>query len=194
MSKQKKFKCKNEAQKKAIKANYARIADKNKNSKIVKGPKIGNKTKFKLPLKNGGHRWNIYKVSNKILNGKHDGGVHGGLVIDEKNGNVLLVQVTHSSRNEHNKRNNYQIRNLDSSDLDKDGNLRKSYIEKRLIVEYKTKGGLRSIGLDKLNGQMNDLNFDEDEKKIIIEALSNLSTAEERYTLFLENAKKKGDT
>lgn len=102
------------------------------------------KRPFKLPLRNGGRRWNIYNVPNFILNGKHDGDIHGGLVLDEDNDNVMLVQVTHSSKK--GSRNNIVIRNLDSKDLDENGNLKQSYIERRLIVTYKK--GKAEEGID----------------------------------------------
>lgn len=181
----KKFKCKSEAQKRAIRANYARIAAANKTPKTEK-------SKFKLPLKNGGHRWNIYRVSNTVLNGRNDGDVHGGLVLDEENDNVLLAQVTHSPRK--GKRNNIPIRNLKSDDLDKNGKLKDSYIERRLIVSVTDKNGEKGIDTEKLNKQLNDLQFSETEKQAILDELSHLSTAEERYKLFLELAKRKGGT
>ena len=81
----------------------------------------------KIPLRQGGHRWNIYRVSNYILNGKKDNDVHGGLVIDEINDNVILVEVTHSSR--WGKKNNQSIRNINSKDIDENGILRKSYFK-----------------------------------------------------------------
>ncbi len=180
--KRKPFKCKNEAQKRAIRANYARMSAENKTSK----------SPFKLPLKNGEHRWNIYRVSNTVLNGKNDGDVHGGLVLDEENGNVMLAQVTHSPRK--GKRNNIPIRNIKSTDLDKDGKLKESYIERRLIVSVTDKDGEKGIDIEKLNKQLNDLQFTEAEKQRILDELSHLSTAEERYKLFKELAKRKGGT
>lgn len=180
--KRKPFKCKNEAQKRAIRANYARMAAENKTSK----------PSFKLPLKNGEHRWNIYRVSNTVLNGKNDGDVHGGLVLDEENGNVMLAQVTHSPRK--GKRNNIPIRNVKSTDLDKDGKLKESYIERRLIVSVTDKDGEKGIDIEKLNKQLNDLQFTEAEKQSILDELSHLSTAEERYELFKKLAKRKGGT
>lgn len=144
---------------------------------------------FKLPLKNGGHRWNIFRVSNVVLNGKRDGDVHGGLVLDEENENVMLVEVTHSPK--HGKRNNIQIRNLNSQDLDENGNLRESYLERRLIVSYKKGSTEEGIDLRALNRQLNDLQFTEEEKQTILDELSRLSTAEERYRKFLDFAKKK---
>lgn len=167
-----------------LKANEKAVSSTNKNN--------NNKSSFKLPLKNGGHRWNIYRVSNVILNGRNDGDVHGGLVLDEENGNIMLAQVTHSDRK--GKRNNLKIRNVDSTDVDKDGILNDSYIERRLIVSTKTKNGEEGIDIIALNKQMNDLEFTEDEKQKILDELSHLSTAEERYKKFLELAKKKGDT
>ncbi len=176
----KSFHCKNKAQKRAIRVNYARIAAEK------------HKTPFKLPLNNGGHRWNIFRVSNKVLNGKNDGDVHGGLVIDEDNGNVMLAQVTHSQRK--GKRNNIPIRNIESNDLDKNGKVKDSYIERRLIVSITDKDGEKGIDIKKLNKQINDLHFTEEEKQAILEELSHLSTAEERYKLFKELAKRKGST
>lgn len=184
--KRKTFKCKNEAQKRAIRASYARKASENKTPPPVKAPP------FKLPLNNGGHRWNIYRVSNTVLNGKNDGDVHGGLVLDEENGNVMLAQVTHSPRK--GKRTNISIRNIKSDDLDKDGNLKDSYIERRLIVSVTDKNGEKGIDIEKLNKQLNDLQFTETEKQAILNELSHLSTAEERYKLFKELAKRKGST
>lgn len=186
MVKHKRFKCKNEAQKRAIKANYIRIEAKKNNHPVLK------KTSFKLPLKNGCNRWNIFRVSNRVLNGKNDGDVHGGLVLDEENGNVMLAQVTHSMKK--GKRNNIPIRNLDSTDLDKNGKLNKSYVERRLIVCTDFNDDKIGITLNALKGQMNDLQFTETEKQIILDELSHLSTAEERYKLFIELAKKKGGT
>lgn len=179
--KRKTFKCKNEAQKRAIRANYARKAAEKKTA-----------PPFKLPLNNSGHRWNIYRVSNTVLNGKNDGDVHGGLVLDEENGNVMLAQVTHSARK--GKRTNIPIRNIKSDDLDKDGNLKDSYIERRLIVSVTDKNGEKGIDIEKLNKQLNDLQFTETEKQAILDELSHLSTAEERYKLFKELAKRKGST
>lgn len=180
--KRKPFKCKNEAQKRAIRANYARMAAENKTSK----------PSFKLPLKNGEHRWNIYRVSNTVLNGKNDGDVHGGLVLDEENGNVMLAQVTHSPRK--GKRNNIPIRNIKSTDLDKDGKLKESYIERRLIVATDFSDEKIGITINALKDQMNDMQFTEAEKQSILDELSHLSTAEERYKLFKELAKRKGGT
>ena len=100
-----KFRCRSEAQKKAIAVNYARMAAQKKHSvPQPQQPKPQQKKEFKLPLNNGGRRWNIFRVSNKILNGRNDGDVHGGLVLDELNDNYLLVQVTHSPKK--GKRNN----------------------------------------------------------------------------------------
>lgn len=184
--KRKPFHCTSEAQKRAIRASYARQAAENNNQPVPK------ETNFKLPLKNGGHRWNIFRVSNTVLNGKNDGDVHGGLVLDEENGNVMLAQVTHSSRK--GKRNNIPIRNLKSDDLDKDGNLKNSYIERRLIVCTDFDDDKIGITINALKDQINDLQFTEAEKQAILDELSHLSTAEERYKLFLELAKRKGDT
>lgn len=192
MPKRKNFKCKNDAQKRAIKANYARRS-KNNNSQSVKVSEQKEKPKFKLPLKNGGHRWNIYKVPNKILNGKQDNDVHGGLVIDEENGNVMLTQVTHSAKK--GKRNNIKISNLRSTDLEKDSSKQKdSFIERRLIVSVNFENGVEGIEEKALGEKINDLCFSEDEKQRILEELSNLSTAEDRYKLFMDLANKKDDT
>lgn len=185
MKKKTKFHCKSKAQKKAIAANYARIAAQKKSSATTSK----SQENFKLPLKNGGRRWNIFRVSNKILNGKNDGDVHGGLVLDELNDNYLLVQVTHSSKK--GKRNNLQIRNLNSNDLDKNGNLKQSFLERRLVVSVDTKNGEQGIDVSKLNKQLNDLQFTEQEKQSILDELSNLSTAREKYDKFITLAKKK---
>ena len=185
MKKKTKFHCKSKAQKKAIAANYARIAAQKKSSATTSK----SQETFKLPLKNGGRRWNIFRVSNKILNGKNDGDVHGGLVLDELNDNYLLVQVTHSSKK--GKRNNLQIRNLNSNDLDKNGNLKQSFLERRLVVSVDTKNGEQGIDVSKLNKQLNDLQFTEQEKQSILDELSNLSTAREKYDKFITLAKKK---
>lgn len=198
------FHCKTEAQKNAIKANYAKQA--NRTKKTVGRGKQQNPTKkqepvsnrvsppnpssFQLPVKNGGRRWNIYRVPNYILNGKQDNDVHGGLVLDEMNDNVMLVEVTHSKYKKKN-RKNLPIRNLESTDLDKEGNLRDSYIEKRLIVSTGKDENERGIDASILNKQMNDLQFDEVEKQAILDELSHLSTAEERYELFQKLAKEK---
>lgn len=183
MAKQKpKFHCKSEAQKNAIRRSYAIKAKQQEQVMPSKPP-------FKLPLKNGEHIWNIYKVSNKILNGKQDGQVHGGLVLNEKNENVMLVQVTHSQKK--GKRNNFPVRNLDSSDLDTKGNLKDSYIERRLIVSNERNGVEQGINVSALNGQMNDLQFSNEEKQKILDELSHLSTAEEKYRLFEKLAKEK---
>lgn len=185
MKKKTKFHCKSKAQKKAIAANYARIAAQKKSSATTSK----SQENFKLPLKNGGRRWNIFRVSNKILNGKNDGDVHGGLVLDELNDNYLLVQVTHSSKK--GKRNNLQIRNLNSNDLDKNGNLKQSFLERRLVVSVDTKNVEQGIDVSKLNKQLNDLQFTEQEKQSILDELSNLSTAREKYDKFITLAKKK---
>lgn len=189
-----KFRCKSEAQKKAIAANYARMAAQKKRSAPSpqhSKPQSKPQEVFKLPLNNGGHMWNIFRVSNKILNGRNDGDVHGGLVLDELNDNCLLVQVTHSPKK--GKRNNLQIRNLSSDDLDKDGNLRQSFLERRLIVSIDTKDGEQGIDVSKLNKQLNDLQFTEDEKQAILDELSHLSTAREKYDKFITLAKKKAE-
>ena len=190
--KQAKFRCKSEAQKRAIAANYARMAAQKKRSDPPpQQPKPQPKKEFKLPLNNGGRRWNIFRVPNSILGGKQDNDVHGGLVLDEMNDNYLLVQVTHSPKK--GKRNNLQIRNLNSSDFDKDGNLRQSFLERRLIVSIDTKDGEQGIDYRALNRQMNDLQFTEKEKQTIIDELSHLSTAEERYNKFVRLAKQKAE-
>ena len=181
------FHCKSEAQKRAIAASCAKRAEEKKKQVQAQAQK----PRFKLPLKDGGRRWNIYKVSNSILNGKQDGAVHGGLVLDEMNNNVMLAQLTHSFKK--GKRNNLPIRNLDSTDLDKDGNLQKSYLERRLIVSTKRGGNEFGIDISALNGQMNDLQFTKKEKQAILDELSHLSTAEERYQLFEKLAKEKAD-
>lgn len=190
--KQAKFRCKSEAQKRAIAANYARMAAQKKRSDPPpQQPKPQPKKEFKLPLNNGGRRWNIFRVPNSILGGKQDNDVHGGLVLDEMNDNYLLVQVTHSPKK--GKRNNLQIRNLNSSDFDKDGNLRQSFLERRLIVSIDTKDGEQGIDYRALNRQMNDLQFTEKEKQTIIDELSHLSTAEEKYNKFVRLAKQKAE-
>ena len=187
-----KFRCKSDAQKKAIAANYARMAAQKRHSTPPsQQPKSQPKKEFKLPLNNGGRRWNIFRVPNSILGGKQDNDVHGGLVLDEMNDNYLLVQVTHSPKK--GKRNNLQIRNLNSSDFDKDGNLRQSFLERRLIVSIDTKDGEQGIDYRALNRQMNDLQFTEKEKQTIIDELSHLSTAEERYNKFVRLAKQKAE-
>lgn len=195
MSKKKnkpKFRCRSEAQKKAIAVNYARMAAQKKHSvPQPQQPKPQQKKEFKLPLNNGGRRWNIFRVSNKILNGRNDGDVHGGLVLDELNDNYLLVQVTHSPKK--GKRNNLQIRNLNSSDFDKNGNLRQSFLERRLIVSIDTRDGEQGIDVSKLNKQLNDLQFTENEKQAILNELSHLSTAREKYDKFITLAKKKAE-
>ena len=181
------FHCKTEAQKKAIKASYAKKAQEKKI------PSRQPKQPFKLPLKDGGRRWNIYRVPNYILNGKQDGDVHGGLVLDELNDNVILVEVTHSEYKKRN-RKNLPVRNLVSTDIDaKTGKLRNSYLEKRLIVSTESKGVARGIESTALITQMNDLQFTKEEKQRILDELSNLSTAEERYQLFEKLAKEKAD-
>ncbi len=191
MAKRKKFKCRSEAQKHAIKISYAKIAQKRRNQ-FTNNSNNEQKTNFKLPLKNGGHRWNIYRVSNAVLNGRNDGDVHGGLVLDEKNGNVMLAQVTHSPRK--GKRTNIKVSNLNSKDINKEtGKLNDSYIERRLIVNTNFKDEEKGITLHALNKQVNDLQFTEEEKQKILRELSHLSTAEERYKLFVELANKKDD-
>lgn len=105
------------------------------------------------------------------------------------NDNYLLVQVTHSSKK--GKRNNLQIRNLNSNDLDKNGNLKQSFLERRLVVSVDTKNGEQGIDVSKLNKQLNDLQFTEQEKQSILDELSNLSTVREKYDKFITLAKKK---
>ena len=180
------FHCKTEAQKKAIRANYAKIAQERKPQPSPQKPS------FKLPLKNGGRRWNIYRTPNYILNGKQDGDVHGGLVLDELNDNVILVEVTHSKKD--GKRNNLPVRNLQSKDFDEEGNLRKSYIKRRLIGTYKKNNSIEPIKSVVLKKQLNDLEFTEEEKQKILDELSNLSTAKEKYQLFERLSKEKSDT
>ena len=178
------FHCKTEAQKKAIAASCAkRAAEKKKQAQAQK-------PRFKLPLKDGGRRWNIYRVPNYILNGKQDGDVHGGLVLDELNDNVMLVEVTHSARK--GKRNNLPVRNLVSTDLE-DGKLRDSYIVKDIVVSVGKSGKLRGVDVSALKSKINDLDFSIDEKQRILDELSHLSTAKERYQLFEKLAKEKAD-
>lgn len=184
-----KFHCKSDAQKRAIRVSYAK---KRNRESLVKNKKNFNNNSFKLPLKEGGHRWNIYRVSNRILNGKLDNGVHGGLVLDEDNNNVMLVEVTHSEYKKKN-RKNLSIRNLNSNDLDKNGELKKSYIEKRLIVSTNSGSIEKGVDVSALYTQLNDLNFSEEEKVIILNELSNLTTAEEKYKLFKKLAKEKAN-
>ncbi len=183
MTKKKKY----TPQQKAIIRRY--YAEKAQRTKLHEGvPKV-NSGRFKLPLKKGKHLWNVYRVSNSILNGKHDNDVHGGLVLDELNDKVLLVEVTHSKKN--GKRNNMKIRNLRSGDLDENGVLRESYLRKKLIVSVNTVRGEEPIDVIALQRQMNDLNFTEQEKQSIIDELSNLSTAEGKYKKFVDLANKK---
>lgn len=183
------FHCINEAQKKAIRASYARKKNAQKQNNFNNQR---NTNTFKLPLKEGGHRWNIYRVPNFILNGKQDGNVHGGLVLDEDNNNVMLVEVTHSMYKKKN-RKNLKIRNLNSNDLDKNGELKNSYLEKRLIVSVTSGGVEKGIEDSVLYTQLNDLNFSEEEKQRIIDELSNLTTAEDKYNLFKKLAKEKAN-
>ena len=116
--------------------------------------------------------------------------------MDELNDNCLLLQVTHSPKK--GKRNNLQIRNLSSNDLDKDGNLRQSFLERRLIVSIDTKDGEQGIEDAKLKKQINDLKVTEEEKQAILDELSHLSTARDKYDKFITLAKikeeKKNDT
>ena len=170
----------------------ARIASLSNDKANNRDNEENKKPSFKLPLKEGDHRWNIYRVPNFILNGKQDGNVHGGLVIDEKNDNVILVEVTHSSRN--GKRNNFEIPNLVSTDLDEDGSLRKSYVRRDLIVSYKSTTGEKPISVVSLKGLINDKNLTVNEKEFILDSLNNLTTAEQRYLKFLSLAEKKDDT
>lgn len=179
------FHCKSEAQKQAIRRSYAIRQEQQREDVLsLSAP-------FQLPLRNGGVRWNIYRVPNFILNGKQDGDVHGGLVLDELNDNVMLVQVTHSSKK--GKRNNLPVRNLNSLDIDGDGKLRDAYLERRLIVSVEKKTGREGIDVGSLTSQINDLQFSEEEKRRILNELSHLSTAEERYKLFEKLAKEKAD-
>lgn len=193
-----KFHCKNNAQKYAIRKRYAE-----RNAKANNSPKapptsksqdlsIETKPKFQLPLKSGKRIWNIYKVPNRILNGCQDSGIHGGLVLDEENENVMLVEVTHSAKN--GKRNNIPVRNLDSTDLDENGKPRDSYVKKKLVVSIAMQDGEQGVDIKALKAQMNDLQFTEEEKKAVLDQLSNLTTAEERYLLFKDLAQKKTDT
>ena len=179
------FHCKSEAQKKAIKRNYAIKAQEKQT--LPPPPK----PQFKLPLNNGGHIWNIYRVPNYILNGKQDGDVHGGLVLDELNDNVMLVEITHSAKK--GKRNNIPVRNLDSKDLDEKGKLRDSYAVKDLVVSVGKNDKIIGIDISALKSKINDLNFTEKEKEEILTKLGNLSTAEERYRLFEKLAKENAD-
>ena len=78
-------------------------------------------------------------------------------------------------------------------DLDKDGNLRQSFLERRLIVSIDTKDGEQGIDVSKLNKQLNDLQFTEEEKQAILDELSHLSTAREKYDKFITLAKKKSE-
>lgn len=105
------------------------------------------------------------------------------------NDNYLLVQVTHSSKK--GSRNNLEIRNLKSNDLDEKGNLRKSFLVRSLIVSIDTKDGERGIDYRALHRQMNDLKFTDEEKKTILDELSHLSTAKEKYSKFITLAQKK---
>lgn len=102
---------------------------------------------------------------------------------------IANEKVTHSSKK--GKRNNLQIRNLNSNDLDKNGNLKQSFLERRLVVSVDTKNGEQGIDVSKLNKQLNDLQFTEQEKQSILDELSNLSTAREKYDKFITLAKKK---
>ncbi len=189
-NKKPKFKCKSEAQKRAIWANYSKNGTGQKSLK--QQSKSIQKDKFQLPFRDGGRRWQIFKVPDFILNGKQDNSVHGGLVIDEENDNFLLVQVTHSEKK--GKRNNISVRNLVSTDLDENGNLKNSFLERRLIVSFKNGNKESGIDIRALNDQMNDLQFTETEKREILAQLSNLSTAEEKYKKFIDLANKKNDT
>ena len=157
---------------------------KNKNKSMYNIRKKRKRQNKKIPLRQGGHRWNIYRVSNYILNGKKDNDVHGGLVIDEINDNVILVEVTHSSR--WGKRNNQSIRNINSKDVDENGVLRKSYFKKRLII---SKNG-KAINISVLQKQNNDLNFSLEEIKGILNVINNLETTIEKYEEFIKLSKK----
>ena len=66
-------------------------------------------------------------------------------------------------------------------------------LEKRLVVSTKSKGVERGIENTVLGDQKNDLQFTEEEKQTILDELSNLSTAEEKYQLFEKLAKEKAD-
>ena len=157
---------------------------KNKNKSMYYIRKKRKRQNKKIPLRQGEHRWNIYRVSNYILNGKKDNDVHGGLVIDEINDNVILVEVTHSSR--WGKRNNQSIRNINSKDVDENGVLRKIYFKKRLII---SKNG-KAINISVLQKQNNDLNFSLEEIKGILNVINNLETAIEKYEEFIKLSKK----
>ena len=115
---------------------------------------------------------------------KKDNDVHGGLVIDEINDNIILVEVTHSSR--WGKRNNQSIRNINSKDVDENGVLRKSYFKKRLII---SKNG-KAINISVLQKQNNDLNFSLEEVKEILNVINNLETTIEKYEEFIKLSKK----
>lgn len=151
---------------------------------------VKRKKKFKLALKNGVHIWNIYRVPNIILNGKNDKGVHSALVLDEVNNIVLLVEITHSKKT-HNK-NNYPIRNLNSKDIDENGDLRESYIVKKVISSYKNKKTIiiNGINTSALKKQINDLYFTDWKKREILDILSDLTTLEEKYFEFIKLAEK----
>ncbi len=193
------FHCTSELQKRAIRASYARHrseqqakhkGEKKQSASDRANEAVSARPAFQLPLRNGGNRWNIFRVPNFILNGKNDNDVHGGLVLDEINNKVLLVEVTHSKKRQG--RNTIDIRNLRSDDVDKDGNLRESHLVRRLVVSIETKNGEEAIDVSALKAQLNDLQFTEDEKREILAKLSNLSTAEDRYNRFVELASKKG--
>ena len=172
--------------KKYTKADKLRYYKSRKNNKNLTSQQRGFAT---LRVRTGGRRWNIYRVPNFILNGKSDNNVHGGLVLDENNNKVLLVEVTHSKRK--GKRTNIAIRNLRSNDIDEKGNLRESYIVRRLVVSINTKDGEQGIDSSALNKQLNDLQFTEEERQFIINELSNLSTAETKYKKFIDLSNKK---
>lgn len=53
--------------------------------------------------------------------------------------------------------------------------------------------GEQGIDVSKLNKQLNDLQFTEDEKQAILDELSHLSTAREKYDKFITLAKKKAE-
>ncbi|MDE6201548.1 MAG: hypothetical protein K2M47_06715 [Clostridiales bacterium] len=201
------FHCSSKQQEKAIKANYWRRSGKaqtpqqsqpkaKQNVGEQANKAVAARPAFKLPLQDGGHCWNIYKVSNKILNGKQDNDVHGGLVLAEENDNVILVEVTHSPK--HTKRNNIPIKNKVSTDKKKDpqtgeelDELQESYLRRKLVVSIETKNGVEGINVRALNNQMNDLQFTDEEKEEILNKLSHLSTAESQYILFKKLATKK---
>lgn len=188
MSKRKHFKCKSQAQVYAIRRSYAERQEKER----LLNNNNSNDNSFKLPLKSGEHTWNIYRVPNSILNGKQDNNVHGGLVLDEINNKVMLVEVTHQEYAKRN-RKNLEIENKVSSDLNENGELRRSFLKKKLIMSVNRKG--EEVGIDNFSllKQLNDKEFTLEEKNYILTELSRLSTAEEKYKLFLKLVKEKAD-